>query len=570
MTATKVITTDVLIIGGGGTAARAALEAAKEGVQVTMVMKGTFLHTGATAYKASEMAGFNAGDGAADPNDSPEEHYKDIMAAADGMSIPSLSRIVAYEAVNTLNTLDAWGVTFEKDGNSYLAIKSCFSKRPRTHIIKGHGEPILYALDKQLKKRNVGIIENVIITGLLVQDNICSGALMLDETGMTVVIEAKSVIIATGGAGQIFEKNLNPKDVTGDGYAMGFRAGAELINMEFMQAGIGISHPITSLLNAYIWSGLPKITNKNHEDFLSRELPSGITIEKVMNEHSNHFPFSCSDNSYLLEVLIQKQILKGNGTPEGGIYMDLTHMTDEYVNSIKEDSGLRKMWHIAREYYESHNVHIMSEPVQIACFAHAINGGLLINEKAQTTIEGLFAAGETAGGPHGADRLGGNMLLTCQIYGAIAGKEASKRAKNLSKQNTIASGKISEKIDAVNDVLYRKLDNDMIQKQLKVAAQNYLLVCRTEKGLKSLIDLIDELRNEIVSAPRADMPDIKNLETDNLLTAAELMANSAILRRESRGAHYRVDCPEKNDADFGRPIVIFKNKNMISSRFLKQ
>lgn len=562
----KVIKTDVLVIGGGGAAARAALEAANEGVNVIMVMKGEFTHSGATAFEASEMAGFNAGDGAADKNDSPEEHYNDIMDAADGMSIPELSRIVAYEAVDTLKTLDSWGVNYEKDNGKYLAFKSCFSKRPRTHVIKGHGKPILLALNKKIKEmNNITMLENAFVAELVIEDGVCRGAIILDQSGNMSIIEAKSTIMATGGAGQVFEKSLNPKDITGDGYALGFRAGAKLINMEFMQAGIGISYPIVSLLNSYIWSGLPKLTNRFNEDFMKAELPSHLTTEMVMNDHANHFPFSCYDNSFYIETLVQKQILEGKGTDEEGIYMDLTHMTDEYVNSVEENTGLKKMWPIAREYYGSLNVRVMEEPVQIACFAHAINGGLLINENSSTSIEGLYAAGETAGGPHGADRLGGNMILTCQIYGKIAGVAAAKRVKNLSEQTDINSVDKTVTINSINEILYKDIDYTEIQKKLKENAQKYLLIRRTEEGLSSLISLINQLKNEIIAAQKSDSPKIANLETMNMLTAAELMAFAAIQRKESRGAHYRADYPEKDDANFKAPLVISKNGEEISS-----
>lgn len=562
----KVSKIDVLVIGGGGAAARAALEAANEGVNVLMVMKGEFTHSGATAFEASEMAGFNAGDGAADENDSPEEHYKDIMDAADGMSIPSLSRIVAYEAVDTLKTLDSWGVNYEKDNGKYLAFKSCFSKRPRTHVIKGHGKPILEALNRKIKeKKNIKMIENAFVAELIVENGICCGAVIIDQSGNMSIIEAKSTILATGGAGQVFEKSLNPKDITGDGYALGFRAGAKLINMEFMQSGIGISYPIVSLLNAYIWSGLPKLRNRYNEDFMKEGLPSNLTTEMVMNDHANHFPFSCYDNSFYIETLVQKQLLEGKGTDEGGIYMDLTHMTDEYVNSIEENTGLRKMWPIAREYYESLNVRVMEEPVQIACFAHAINGGLLIDENSSTSIEGLYAAGETAGGPHGADRLGGNMILTCQIYGKIAGLAAAKRAKNLSKQADISSANITEKIESIKEILYKDLDYTEIQQKLKENTQKHLLIRRTEEGLSSLIELINQLKKEILQASASTSYNIANLETMNMLIAAELMSFAAIQRKESRGAHYRADYPNKDDANFRAPLVLSKDGEQISS-----
>lgn len=563
----KRMQTDVLVIGGGGAAARAALEAAGEGAKVTMVLKGAFTKSGATAYKVSEMAGFNAGDGAVDPDDSPAEHYNDIMDAANGMSLPRLSKIVANEAIDTLKTLESWGVPFEHDGGSYLEFKSCFSKRPRTHVIKGHGEPIMEALDRRLQDcPNVRIVENAMAAELLMKDGCCVGAILARADGEISVISAAAVIMATGGAGQVFEKNLNPVDITGDGYALGFRAGAALMNMEFMQAGIGISHPITSLLNAYIWSGMPVLRNRKGEDFITSALPEGISLKQVMTEHANHFPFSCSDNSYLLETLIQKELLEGNGTAENGIYMDLTHMTDDYIASVEEVSGLKKMWPIARAYYESQNVHVLKEPVQIACFAHAINGGLMIDEQAQTTLEGLYAAGETAGGPHGADRLGGNMLLTCQIYGKIAGRQAARRAKTMHPE-FIGDSELSAQAANIKDLLYRDIDCAHIKKALQADAQKHLLIRRTEEGLTSLLSHIDGWMAEMQASPRRDILNLENLELKNLLTSARLMAKAAQMRRESRGAHYRADYPAINDAEFCKPIVMRKEADGIAMHF---
>ena len=200
-------------------------------------------------------------------------------------------------------------------------------------------------------------------------------------------ISAGAVVIASGGATQVFTRNLNPKDVSGDGYALAYDAGAELINMEFMQSGIGFSHPIVNMFNGYIWAAHPKLHNNVNEQFLGKYLPKGITQEHVMDEHRRHFPFSSSDDSKYLEVGIQKEIRAGGGSPNRGIYADLRHLTDDYIRSINDDCGLHHMWYIARDYMREKGVDLNSQIVEIAVFAHAINGGVNIDESASSTLQ---------------------------------------------------------------------------------------------------------------------------------------------------------------------------------------
>lgn len=550
----KRIETDVLVVGGGGAAARAAIEAADRGAMVILAVKTRQEHTGATAYKVSEMAGFNVGDGGVDSNDSPQEHFNDIMEAAQGMAIPELARMVSENAGDTLRTLESWGVPFEKDGDGYLEIQSCFSNRPRTHIIKGHGEPIMVALYRQIRMRNhIEVLEYIQITSLLVTEGRCVGAVALNAENEQLYIAAGAVVLGTGGAGQVFRRNMNPADVTGDGYVLAYDAGAELINMEFMQSGIGISYPMTALLNAYIWSGFPKITNKNGEDFLSENLPKEILPEQIYQDHSKHFPFSCCDASYIIEERVQKELVEGRGTSEGGVYFDLTKYTDEYVQRLEEKSGLRKMWHIARDFYYENGMKVLEYPVQIACFAHAINGGIMLNRDAQSTIRGLYAAGEVAGGPHGADRLGGNMMLTCQIFGKIAGQNAAAYA--LENRIILAEELAVEQMQHIMRLACAEFEAKEVRNRLQDLAQNTLLVRRSAESLEKLIKFVDYELKCIETSPISRSVDKERIEAVNLLRSARLMAEAANTRKESRGSHYRIDYPFKDNKNFGKPLI---------------
>jgi L-aspartate oxidase len=545
----------VLIIGGGGAACRAAIEAADAGARVIMLLKGKLGASGATAYKVAEMAGFNVADGQVDPDDTPEEHYKDIMTAAHGMADPKLARLVAEEAPLALKTLEDWGVRFERDGDNYLEFLSCFASRPRTHVIKGHGEPIIQALIPQLKKRNITVYEECLVTNLFIQDGECIGAGFIDQGGEYKAIAAGAVILATGGAGQLFARNLNPPDICGDGYTLGYEAGAELINMEFMQAGIGIIHPVVNILNGWVWSAHPLLTNKYGEQFLSNYLPEGIKAEEVMDTHSHHFPFSSSDISRYIEVAIQTEIAEGRGTDQGGVNLDFTRLNDDYLKALPPDSAFCKMWNITREYLLSRGVDVLREPVQIACFGHAINGGLRINEQGQTSVPGLYAAGEVAGGPHGADRLGGNMMVTCQVFGARAGRSAAMVALG-KKTAEIPASLIGREKARLQERIGRSVDVSGLKKRLQTSAQNRLLVRRSEAGLEQFMNTIAEVRDEIFSAPTAPYLSRDVWELLSLLCAGEIMACAALARRESRGSHFRTDFPERDDVRFGSPSVI--------------
>ncbi|HHW43442.1 MAG TPA: FAD-binding protein, partial [Desulfotomaculum sp.] len=534
------------------------LEAAEAGVQVVMVLKGVLGESGATAYKVAEMAGFNVADGQVDPLDSPEEHYKDIINAGQGMADPVLARIVAEEAPQVLKTLQEWGVPFEKDRDGYLEFLSCFSTRPRTHVIKGHGEPIIKALVARIRKySNIQVYENCLVTNLFVHDGECIGAGIIDPAGDYRAIPAGAVILATGGAGQLFARNLNPPDICGDGYTLGYEAGAELVNMEFMQAGFGIVHPVVNILNAWIWSAHPPLTNALGEHFLGKYLPGGVAVTEVMDAHARHFPFSSSDLSRYLEVAVQAEIVEGRGTREGGVFLDLTGLTDSYLDTLPPGDDFRKMWPITRDYLQGKGVDVLEKPVQIACFGHAVNGGLKINERCQTTVAGLYAAGEVAGGPHGADRLGGNMMVTCQVFGARAGRFAAQEAMNKN-YISISESLFKKSRDEIFNGIGRRVDIKALKIKLQSEAQQKLLVRRNEAGLKEFIGVIHNLRGEIQKAPSAS-PRKGLWELMSLLRAGELMAMAALLRQESRGSHFRQDFPGRDDAKFIYPIIIVRN-----------
>lgn len=545
----ETLTTDVLVIGGGMAGCRAAIAAADYGGSVVLATKMPLNNGGASTFPVAEMAGYNAGD--PDIPGDVEKHYEDIVNAGQGMANPLLARILAENAPGTIAELEKWGVVFEKEGDGYYIFKSCFATSPRTHVIRGHGEPIVKAMSGQIQLRsNINVADDLTVLELDVRDGRCCGAWAIKTDRTFVHISAGAVVIASGGATQVFTRNLNPKDVSGDGYALAYDAGAELINMEFMQSGIGFSHPIVNMFNGYIWAAHPKLHNNVNEQFLGKYLPKGMTQEHVMDEHRRHFPFSSSDDSKYLEVGIQKEIRAGGGSPNRGIYADLRHLTDDYIRSINDDCGLHHMWYIARDYMREKGVDLNSQIVEIAVFAHAINGGVNIDESASSTLPGLYAAGEAAGGPHGADRLGGNMMVTCQVFGKIAGENAAKWAA----QNKAATYSNMQPSEKIMQILHKRLDNEILIKELQGINQNNLLVCRSEESLSRVLQFTEDAAHELETAKTQGGIDTDNFRLYAMLLSSRLMAKAALQRKESRGSHFREDYPQKDSLE-SKPAV---------------
>lgn len=542
----KILKTDVLVIGAGGAGARAAIAACDAGAQVLMAYKGTIGRSGATTYSACEMAAFNVPDGAGDRSDSPECFAQDILDAGLGAAKPELVQILAERAQDAFADLENWGLSFQREGDNYLVMKGCFSTKPRGHIIKGHGEPLMRVLGKQINARKaIRLLPETTATTLLVDNGVCAGAVLINSDGSLTAVFSHAVILATGGASQVFRQNLNPPDVCGDGYRLAHEAGVKLINMEFMQAGIGFSRPMESLFNTYLWAGLPQLRNGRGKFFLKNHLPEGLTEESVILEHCKHFPFSCRDNSRYVEIGIQREIEQGGGTPNGGIMVDFSHFTPAYIRSLNTEYNIQEMFPMALEHFASRGIDLLHDPIEISCYAQAINGGIDIDCNAMSSLPGLFAAGETAGGPHGADRLGGNMFVTCQVFGKLAGESAARYASacHTWAGNITQARSQSEK---TLTLMAKPIDAAAYIKALQNTAQMHMLVRRNASGMRKMLQCLEEIDRELADAPSGGQWNQENLRLMSLSVSAKLMTEAALSRTKSLGSHCREDEPEDN------------------------
>ena len=542
------IETDVLVVGSGAAALRAILDADNGGVEVLVVIKGEFRKSGATFHSVAEVGAFNVPDDAGHTGDDPDVFLDDILTAGQGMADPKLSRILANEAEEALSYLESYGVYFERKDDDYLVFQACFSSRPRSHVIKDHFKPIVKALGTEASRRGIKVLDNLMITNLIVRDGECLGAYAIDAKGEPVVIRAKSTILTTGGASQLFATNLYPSDITGDGYAMAHRAGVHLANMEFMQAGISIVSPFINLFGNYLWDAHPNLTDRDGLPFVSDYLPEGLGLDAVIEEKQRHFPFSSSDISKYVEISVQKAINAGRAAEEGGVFLDFLDTDFDRILSDQRRS-IARMWPTTYEWYRERGVDLYKEKVQIACSAHAINGGILIDENAQSSVIGLFAAGEVAAGPHGADRLGGNMAMTCQVFGGRAGRAAAERARGMA-HPTVSDIYQEEQafLDIFRGTGSAKLG--LLRGELQQSANRHLLIIRNEQGLEKLSDRCGELRAELNGNTAIEGASMlrEAIELSNLLDVCDMMTLAASARTESRGSHYREDHPATDPA----------------------
>lgn len=546
---------DVLVLGGGGAALRAALSACEQGAKTAILSKGEAGKSGATYYSVAEVGAFNVPDGALDPEDSPEEFYRDMEMVALGTAQLPLCRILAEQAESALQYLEkiSSGTVFAKEDGHFKVYQACFSTRPRSHVVENHFKPILRALREEVARRDITVLSGLQAVDLLKEDGQVCGVYALDEAGAPVIVHAGSVVLATGGASRLFRRNMYPRDITGDGYAMAWRAGARMSNMEFIQAGIGVAAPFINLFGNYLWEANPQIENAAGEPVLEKYLPAEVTPEAVIREKT-HFPFSTRDLSRYIEIAVQSEYNYGRGTAGGN--MLLNFRGTDFDSLFRRDPVFASMWKVTYQWHKERGIDLYRDPVEIACFAHALNGGVLIDEHAAASLPGLYAAGETASGPHGADRLGGNMSVTCQVFGNIAGRSAAAYAKGLKAHPTgeASAREIARRLEQLTSGTRREC-RDLLE-TLQERSDKALMIIRSQTGLQKYLTELADLKAEIARGGTAGcLGELVQLE--NLAEVGGLIARAALERKESRGSHYRADYPDADPA-LAHPIILEK------------
>jgi len=541
-------TADVVIVGAGGAGMRAAISAREAGADVLVIEKGTAGESGCTKNSASDWMAFGAAFGHADPADSPHEHWIDILIKGALVAQPELARRIAYEAPHRLLDLERWGASFDKKDGEFVQILSDGARFPRA-CGKGAetGSEIMRALKTRAEEVGVRILERVMAADLLLSDDRVAGLWGIGlEDGKLIGVIAPAVIVATGGAGALYSLNVFPDGMTGDGVAMAYRAGARLVNMEFIQIGPCIVHPVKFALSGVFWRMKPRLINGDGREFLRRRVPPDINLEEALRLKGVSFPFSVRNDSMYVDVAVFEEITSGVPGPHGGVFLDITHNSKADIETKAR---------VPFEHLLAQGVDIRKEAVEFApCIQH-FNGGILIKPDASTDVPGLFACGEAAGGQHGADRPGGNALADSQVYGAVAGAEAARYARSFQKRSCPVGALVERSIRAIQSIPSPSgCDWTGLLERVQSQMWRQVSVIRTEKGLSEAASCLQIAMGQLANARPSEMRTY--LELRNLLQVGQAVVTAARLRAESRGTHYRADYPRRDDGNWVKQITL--------------
>ncbi|WP_067046655.1 fumarate reductase (CoM/CoB) subunit TfrA [Methanofollis ethanolicus] len=507
-----------LVIGSGGAGVRAAIEADRYG-ETVLLSKSI---TGKGGCTTMAEGGYNA---VLREGDACSVHAEDTLRGGAYLNDPALVEALAADAPARLADLVSWGAVFDASADGEVAQRSFGGQSiPRTCYAGDRtGHEIMATLMERLRGSGVERIEETAAIDLLKDGERVCGALVLDKKGEIVPIRADAVVLAAGGGARAYDVSTNSGTGTGDGFALGYRAGAELIDMEMVQFHpTGAVYPYDArgrLVTEAVRGEGGRLINTSGERFMA------YYDEKRME-------LSTRD---VVARAIATEVLEGRGTTNGGVWLDVTHLPAETIEERLP---------VMLAQFLRFGVDIRKEPMEVAPTAHHIMGGLRITPEGQTSPPGLFACGETVGGVHGANRLGGNALADTQVFGKRAGEAAGKAPKRVAR---IDPAQVEAQERRIAAFFEGTESPDGVKGRLQQAMWNGAGIRRDSAGLKRTLATVEEL----AALPlRAATPRnlIECCGVQNLCTTSMLICRSALLRPESRGAHWRTDVAQTWDA----------------------
>jgi succinate dehydrogenase / fumarate reductase, flavoprotein subunit len=556
---------DVLVIGAGGAGLRAAIEASAAGVRVGLICKSLL----GKAHTVMAEGGVAAALANVDDRDSWKVHFADTMRGGQYINNWRMAELHAKEAPDRVRELEAWGAVFDRTPDGRILQRNFGGHRyPRlAHVGDRTGLELIRTLQDHGIHRGIDVHMEFTVVSLLTSGGRAAGIIGYErDRGRFKIFSAGAVVLATGGAGRAYKITSNSWEGTGDGHALAYQAGAELVDMEFIQFHpTGMIWP-PSVQGILVTEGVRGeggiLLNKEGRRFMFDDIPDAYKNQTATDEEEG-WRYTQGDKNAKRppELLtrdhvarcIMREVKAGRGSPHGGVFLDIAWTKKKLSNA--EAHIKRKLPSMYHQFKELGDIDITKEPMEVGPTTHYIMGGIRVDSDTQmSSIPGLFAAGECAAGINGANRLGGNSLSDLLVFGKRAGEYSARFVR----ENARAAVDETEAQQAMADALkpfdagHAGGENPYaIQAALQEMMQSLVGIVRTESEMQQALVELASLKTRAAKAGiqghREYNPGWHTaIDLGNLLTVSEAITRSAIERRESRGGHFREDCPDKS------------------------
>jgi succinate dehydrogenase / fumarate reductase flavoprotein subunit len=566
---------DVLVIGAGGAGLRAAIEAAATGAKVGVICKSLL----GKAHTVMAEGGIAAALANVDDRDNWRVHFADTMRGGQYLNNWRMAELHAKEAPECVRELEAWGALFDRTSDGRILQRNFGGHRyPRlAHVGDRTGLEMIRTLQDHGIHAGMEVHMECTVLSLMMDNGRVAGACGYDrERGRFQLWQAKAVVLATGGIGRAFKITSNSWEYTGDGLALAYRVGAELQDMEFVQFHpTGMVWPI-SVRGILVTEGVRGeggvLRNSEGRRFMFDDIPDNYK-EQTADTEEEGWKYTQGDKNARRppELLtrdhvarcINREVKAGRGSPHGGVFLDISWIKDRLPKSAEHiKKKLPSMYH---QFKQLADLDITKEPMEVGPTTHYMMGGIRVDGDSQmSTVPGLFAAGEVAAGLHGANRLGGNSLSDLLVFGKRAGRYAADFARS-NGPAIVNEAELQSTADAALSPFERgpSAENPyQIQHDLQETMQNLVGIVRLENEMQQALWEIDKLRTRAEHAGIGGNREYNNgwhtsIDIGNMIVVSEAVTRAALLRKESRGAQFREDFPNK-DAEWGKYNIVIR------------